>query len=123
MTVPEEAVRKPESVSIKFRIGTLRCMTDSGVRSRLPIAHLPTVILPGAVVTIPLTTDELRRAVEAAEGGALLLTGGDEHELGVLARVPDMGSLPSGEPVAIVQVETRAACGGHRPRRPRSRCR
>ena len=83
-------------------------MTNSGVRSRLPIAHLSTVILPGAVVTIPLTTDELRRAVEAAEGGSLLLTGGDEHELGVLARVPDMGSLPSGEPVAIVQVETRA---------------
>ena len=83
-------------------------MTDSGVRSRLPIAHLSTVILPGAVVTIPLTTDELRRAVEAADGGPLLLTGGDEHELGVLARVPDMGSLPTGEPVAIVQVETRA---------------
>ena len=55
-----------------------------------------------------MTTDELRRAVEAADGGPLLLTGGDEHELGVLARVPDMGSLPTGEPVAIVQVETRA---------------
>jgi ATP-dependent Lon protease len=83
-------------------------MTTSGVRSRLPIAHLPTVVLPGAVVTIPLATDELRRAVEATAGGPLLLTGGDEHELAVLARVPDMGSLPTGEPVAIVQVETRA---------------
>ena len=38
----------------------------------------------------------------------MLLTGGDEHELGVLARVPDTGSLPTGEPVAIVQVKTRA---------------
>jgi len=83
-------------------------MTISGVRSRLPIAHLPSVVLPGAVLTIPLATDELRRAVEATAGGPLLFTGGDEHELAVLARVPDMGSLPTGEPVAIVQVETRA---------------
>ena len=83
-------------------------MTTSGVRFRLPIAHLPSVVLPGAVLTIPLATDELRRAVEATAGGALLFTGGDEHELAVLARVPDMGSLPTGEPVAIVQVETRA---------------
>ncbi|HWM21467.1 MAG TPA: endopeptidase La [Ilumatobacteraceae bacterium] len=83
-------------------------MTTSGVRSRLPIAHLPSVVLPGAVLTIPLATDELRRAVEATAGGALLFTGGEEHELAVLARVPDMGSLPTGEPVAIVQVETRA---------------
>ncbi|HEX4982567.1 MAG TPA: endopeptidase La [Ilumatobacteraceae bacterium] len=83
-------------------------MTTSGVRSRLPIAHLPSVVLPGAVLTIPLATDELRRAVEATAGGPLLFTGGDEHELAVLARVPDMGSLPTGEPVAIVQVETRA---------------
>ena len=116
------AVRKPESVPIKFRIGTLRSMTVSGVRSRLPIAHLPTVVLPGAVVTIPLATDELRRAVEAADGGPLLLTGGDEHELGVLARVPDTGSLPTGEPVAIVQVEkTTCRVIVHRPRRSRRR--
>ncbi len=83
-------------------------MSTSGVRSRLPIAHLPSVVLPGAVLTIPLATDELRRAVEATAGGPLLFTGGDEHELAVLARVPDMGSLPTGEPVAIVQIESRA---------------
>ncbi len=80
----------------------------TSTRARLSIAHLPTVVLPGAVATLALNTEELRRAVDAATGGRLVLTGGDEHTIGVVARVPDTGSLPSGEPVAIVQIESRA---------------
>ena len=38
----------------------------------------------------------------------LVLTGAGEHVLGVLARVPDVGSLPTGQPVAIIQAERRA---------------
>ena len=89
-------------------------MTDSvaiapaPAETRLPIAHLPGPVLPGAVVTLALTTDELRRAVDAAVDGRLVLTGADERAIGVVARVPDTGSLPDGDPAAIVQVEARA---------------
>jgi len=79
--------------------------------TRLPIAHLPSAVLPGATVTLTLSTDELRRAVHAATdnfGGRLLLTGGDEHDLGAIARVPNVGNLPTGEAAAIVRVEGRA---------------
>ena len=79
--------------------------------TRLPIAHLPSPVLPGATVTLTLSTDELRRAVHAATdnfGGRLLLTGGDEHDLGAVARVPNVGNLPTGEAAAIVRVEGRA---------------
>ena len=79
--------------------------------TRLPLAHLPSAVLPGATVTLTLSTDELRRAVHAATdnfGGRLLLTGGDEHDLGVVARVPNVGNLPTGEAAAIVRVEGRA---------------
>jgi ATP-dependent Lon protease len=79
--------------------------------TRLPLAHLPSAVLPGATVTLALSTDELRRAVHAATdnfGGRLLLTGGDEHDLGTVARVPNVGNLPTGEAAAIVRVEGRA---------------
>ena len=79
--------------------------------TRLPIAHLPSPVLPGATVTLILSTDELRRAVHAATddfGGRLLLTGGDEQGLGAVARVPNVGNLPTGEAAAIVRVEGRA---------------
>jgi hypothetical protein len=80
---------------------------------RLPHAHLPATVLPGAVITISLNTDELRRAIDAATNGTdasgrLILTGGDEHTLGVIARVPNIGNLPNGDPAAIVQIESRA---------------
>ena len=78
---------------------------------RLPLAHLPSVVLPGATVTLTLATDELRRAIEAAvrdTDGRIALTGGPERELAVVARVPNIGNLPTGESAAIVQVERRA---------------
>ncbi len=78
---------------------------------RLPLAHLPAVVLPGATVTLTLATDELRRAIEAAvrdTDGRIALTGGSQNELAVVARVPNIGNLPTGESAAIVQVERRA---------------
>lgn len=78
---------------------------------RLPLAHLPSVVLPGATVTLTLATDELRRAIEAAvrdTDGRIALTGGPERDLAVVARVPNIGNLPTGESAAIVQVERRA---------------
>ncbi len=83
-------------------------------RIALPVVHLPTVVLPGAVVTLALNDDARRAAVEAATNGdrQLVLTGGDERELGVLARVPNVGQLPNGDSAAIVSVERRARVVG-----------
>ena len=84
---------------------------ESSTTTRLPLAHLPAVVLPGATVTLTLASDELRLAVEAAVGqadGRIALTGGTEHDLAVVARVPNVGNLPTGESAAIVQVERRA---------------
>ena len=78
---------------------------------RLPLAHLPSVVLPGATVTLTLATDELRAAIDAAVNntdGRIALTGGPERDLAVVARVPNIGNLPTGESAAIVQVERRA---------------
>jgi ATP-dependent Lon protease len=68
-------------------------------------------VLPGATVTLTLATDALRLAITAAtelNDSRLLLTGGDEDELAVVARVPNVGNLPTGESAAIVRVEGRA---------------
>jgi ATP-dependent Lon protease len=88
---------------------------DAGTLTRLPLAHLPATVLPGAVVTLTLATDELRRAVDAArtEAGrtpanARVLLQAEDEQLAVIAQVPDAGSLPNGDPVAIVRVEARA---------------
>ena len=64
---------------------------------RLPIAHLPSAVLPGATVTLTLATDALRLAITAAtelNDSRLLLTGGDEDELAVVARRPERGQSP-----------------------------
>src|SRR5215216_4029248 len=78
---------------------------------RLPLAELPGTVLPGAVITLALVTDQARRAVEAARSmgdGRVLLRAGGADQLAVVAQVPDIGALPTGEPVAIVRVESRA---------------
>ena len=85
----------------------------------LPVLRLPTVVLPGTLVTLALDTEPVRLAVEAAasgDGRVLLLAPADDvstgrsglGDLGVVARVPSRGSLPSGQPAAIVQTEGRA---------------
>ncbi len=84
------------------------------VSSSLPVLALPTVVLPGTLVTLALDTDAVRLAVEAASAGdgrVLLVAPTDatgRDDIGVVARVPSRGSLPSGQPAAIVQAEGRA---------------
>ena len=89
--------------------------TSSGTTSsstRLPLADLPATVLPGAVITLALVTDQLRRAVEGGAGDdRRILLRADDDQLAVIAQVPDIGSLPTGEPVAIVRVEARARIG------------
>jgi ATP-dependent Lon protease len=91
--------------------GTTATKAVAGAALRLPLAHLSAVVLPGATVTLALSTGELKRAVDAAvrdAGGRIAFTGGSERELAVIARVPNVGNLPTGETAAIVQVERRA---------------
>ena len=85
-------------------------MSATETLTRLPLVHLPSPVLPGATVTVALSADRVRLAVEAARAGdgRLLLTGGDERSLGVVATVPNVGNLPSGEPAAIIRVDRRA---------------
>jgi ATP-dependent Lon protease len=116
----------------KFRDATLRHMSDTDARTPssttserdspnapdtgntavLPILPLPGIVLPGTLVTIALDGDAARRAVEVANaagtGGRVLLVAEGVPEIGVVARVPNAGALPTGQPAAIVQAETRA---------------
>jgi ATP-dependent Lon protease len=97
-----------------------RGMSDSATSTispaktaRLPVATIPTVVLPGAVVTLTLGSDELRSAVTAArqtsEARMVLHTG--SGDVAVVAQVPDVGSLPSGDPAAVIRIEGRARIG------------
>jgi ATP-dependent Lon protease len=85
---------------------------DTPTTIRLPLVHLPSTVLPGAIITLALDTEMLRLGVEAATKGSradgrLVLTGGDEHDLGVVAHVPNIGNLPNGDPAAIIQIDGR----------------
>ncbi|MAT04091.1 MAG: endopeptidase La [Acidimicrobiaceae bacterium] len=89
-------------------------MSETSTTTRLPVAILPTVVLPGATLTLQLSDPRVRGAVEAAraETNARVAFVTDPADtLGVVATVPDVGKLPGGEPVAIVQVDTRAYIG------------
>ena len=86
-------------------------MSETATRpvTLLPILRLPSVVLPGTVITISLDHDDARAAVEAAgrgDGRIVLLA--DDGEIGVVARVPNTATLPGGEQAAIVQAERRA---------------
>ena len=75
---------------------------------RLPLASLPMAVLPGSVVTLPLSSEQLRVAVTAARRATdprVVLRVGDDDALGVVAQVPDVGNLPSGDPAAIVRID------------------
>ncbi len=104
-------------------------MTEIATRLRLPIATLPTVVLPGSTVTMTLDDPDIRLAVDAAGGGRLALRvpradhrdhgadhgadqradhRADHREIVLLARVPTTGALPGGDPAAVVQIDARA---------------
>ena len=101
-------------------------MTDTSDRTMsptivtLPVLRLPALVLPGAVLTIALDDDLVRSAVAAAlaNDGRVVLLAGTEHsddQFGVIARVPNTGSLPSGQQAAIVQAEGRVRIVAHHP--------
>jgi ATP-dependent Lon protease len=83
----------------------------------LPVATIAAPLLPGTVATLMLGSDELRAAVAAARNGGdgrvLLHTG--SGDIAVVAQVPDVGSLPSGDPAAVVRVEGRVRIGALHP--------
>ena len=80
----------------------------------LPVLSVPSVVLPGTVVTLSLSNPAARAAVESAgrgDGRVLLLAeplGAEVAQLGVVARVPNTATLPGGEQAAILQAEQRA---------------
>ncbi|NNE12993.1 MAG: AAA family ATPase, partial [Ilumatobacter sp.] len=80
----------------------------------LPLLTLPSVVLPGATLTLTVDGELARRTIETARqeaDGRLAVTASGRAEVGsivVLASVPDVGNLPNGDSVAIVQIETRA---------------
>jgi ATP-dependent Lon protease len=94
--------------------------TDTLSIDRVPVLHLPTLVLPGSVVTLSLDDDATRVAVHsalAADGRLLLLDSGAgagaaasdaAGNIGVVAHVPNTGNLPTGQPAAIIQAQTRA---------------
>jgi ATP-dependent Lon protease len=87
-----------------------------GTGLRLPAVVIPGVVLPGSVVTLTLDSEASRTAVataRAADGRVVLIPAIDGRTavVGVVARVPDVGTLPTGTPAAIVQAEERALLG------------
>ena len=76
----------------------------------LPILAVPAVVLPGIVITLTLSSESAQRAVHAASAGdgRLVLHNEAAGDIGVVARVPNSGALPSGEMAAIVQADVRA---------------
>ena len=101
-------------------------MTDVQTTVRLPLATIPAAVLPGSVVTLMLASDGLRSAVAAARAtadGAHAPQTPGTGDLAVVAQVPDVGALPSGDPAAVVSVDQRARVVRRPPRRERRRLR
>jgi len=88
---------------------------STGTTSRLPLATIHAPVLPGAVVTLALGAGEVRSAVAAARHESpprVLLRASEDDTLAVVAQVPDVGTLPSGDPVAVVSIDGRARITG-----------
>jgi ATP-dependent Lon protease len=86
-------------------------MADTETRTAtLPIVALPVVVLPGALITIALDDEPTAAAVRAAlaADGRVVLVNPANADLGVVATVPNTGSLPSGQPAAIIRADARA---------------
>src|SRR5882672_7296961 len=81
----------------------------------LPLLPLTTgVVLPGMVVTLTIESDEAQAAVEAANGGELLLVPrlDDRYaRIGTIAKVEDVGRLRNGTEALVIRGLQRAAVG------------
>ncbi len=88
-------------------------------RLTLPVLPTPAVVLPGTVVTLAIDSEVTRLAVEAAQssdGRVVLVPAFDGRPeltaaVGIIARVPNVGTFPSGVTGAILQAESRAVLG------------
>ncbi|HEX4216708.1 MAG TPA: endopeptidase La [Candidatus Dormibacteraeota bacterium] len=84
---------------------------------KLPVLPLTqAVVLPRMSATIPIDSEDSRRAVKAAmsaDGLLLLLprVEGRYAQVGVIAKVEEKGNLPDGTEVVVTQGRTRAALG------------
>ncbi len=89
--------------------------TSAAIQLTLPILPTSAVVLPGTVVTLALDSDAIRGAVEAAQSGdgrvVLVPSFESGATVGVIARVPNVGTLPNGVAGAILQAEGRATLG------------
>jgi ATP-dependent Lon protease len=90
----------------------------SGIDTKiLPLLPLTTgVVLPGMVVTLTLESEEAKRAVDAAReaDGTILLVpkvGGSYARIGTVAKVEDVGVLPSGMDALVIRGTGRARVG------------
>ena len=83
------------------------------------MATLPAAVLPGSVVTLTLASDELaRRVIAAARHEAdprVVLRVGADDSLVVVAQVPDVGNLPTGDPAAVISIQCRARIAAIHP--------
>jgi len=81
----------------------------------LPLLPLTTgVVLPGMVVTLTIESDDARAAVQAADGGELLLVPrvGDRYaRIGTVAKVEDVGRLRNGTEALVIRGLHRARVG------------
>ncbi len=81
----------------------------------LPLLPLTTgVVLPGMVVTLTIESDEAAAAVEAADGGELLLVprlDGRYAKIGTVAKVEDVGRLRGGQEALVIRGLHRAVVG------------
>ena len=89
-------------------------MPEIDVRA-LPLLPLTTgVVLPGMVVTLTIETEEARAAVEAADGGEILLVprlDGRYARIGTIAKVEDVGRLRNGTEAVVIRGLHRAVVG------------
>jgi ATP-dependent Lon protease len=90
----------------------------SGIDTKiLPLLPLTTgVVLPGMVVTLTLESEEAKRAVAAAReaDGTILLVpkvGASYARIGTVAKVEDVGLLPSGMDALVIRGTGRARVG------------
>jgi ATP-dependent Lon protease len=81
----------------------------------LPLLPLTTgVVLPGMVVTLTIESEDAAAAVEAADGGELLLVPrleGRYARIGTVAKVEDVGRLRGGQEALVIRGLSRAAMG------------
>ncbi|MBA3691065.1 MAG: endopeptidase La [Actinobacteria bacterium] len=81
----------------------------------LPLLPLTTgVVLPGMVVTLTIESDEAAAAVQAADGGELLLVprlDGRYATIGTVAKVEDVGRLRGGQDALVIRGLHRAVVG------------